>query len=104
PGEAISIEDLDGCAARERVSVEPGDIVLVRTGDVGRRVRERSWGTFSAGDAPGLSFLTAPWLYEKRIARLATDTRGPEVRPHDLPGAFQPLHLVLVAHIAPPVG
>src|SRR2546427_3667670 len=74
PGEAISIEDLDGCAARERVSVEPGDIVLVRTGDVGRRLRERSWGTFSAGDAPGLSFLTAPWLYEKRIAGLATDT------------------------------
>src|SRR2546425_4447813 len=104
PGEAISIEDLDGCAARERVSVKPGDIVLVRTGDVGRRLRERSWGTFSAGDAPGLSFLTAPWLYEKRIAGLATDTWGAEVRPNELPGSFQPLHLVMVVNMGLLVG
>src|SRR5439155_1004718 len=74
PGEAIYVEDLEACAAKQRVTVEPGDIVLIRTGDVGRRVREKSWGTFSAGDAPGLSFHTAPWLYGKSIAGIATDT------------------------------
>src|SRR3989442_1213889 len=74
PGEPIYTEDLEACAAKQRVRVEPGDIVLVRTGDVGRRVRERSWGTFSAGDAPGLSFLTAPWLHDTRIAGIASDT------------------------------
>src|SRR5207245_71883 len=84
PGEAIYVEDLEACAAKQRVTVEPGDIVLIRTGDVGRRVREKSWGTFSAGDAPGLSFHTAPWLYGKSIAGIATDTWGAEVRPNEL--------------------
>src|SRR5207244_424110 len=32
PGEPIYIEDLESCAASQRVTVEPGDIVLVRTG------------------------------------------------------------------------
>src|SRR5437879_630151 len=62
------------------------------------------WGFFSAGDAPGLSFLTAPWLYEKRIAGLATDTWGAEVRPNELPGSFQPLHLVMVVNMGLLVG
>jgi len=86
------------------VTVQPGDIVLVRTGEVGRRLRERSWGTFSAGDAPGLSFLTAPWLHDKRIAGIATDTWGAEVRPNELPGSFQPLHLVMVVNMGLLVG
>src|SRR5262249_31284414 len=84
-GDAISVETLEACGAKERVTVQLGDIVLVRTGDVGRRVREKSWGTFSAGDAPGLSFHTAPWLYQKSIAGIATDTWGAEVRPNELP-------------------
>jgi kynurenine formamidase len=104
PGEAIYLEDLDGCAARQGVTVEAGDIVLIRTGDVGRRVREGNWGTFSAGDAPGLSFLTAPWLHDKRIAGIASDTWGAEVRPNELPGSFQPLHLVMVVNMGLLVG
>ena len=104
PGEAIYVEDLEACAAKQRVTVEPGDIVLIRTGDVGRRVREKSWGTFSAGDAPGLSFHTAPWLYGKSIAGIATDTWGAEVRPNELPNSFQPLHLVMVVNMGLLVG
>ena len=104
PGEPIYIEDLDGCAARQRVTVQAGDLVLIRTGDVGRRVRERTWGTFSAGDAPGLSFLTAPWLHGMSIAGIASDTWGAEVRPNELPGSFQPLHLVMVVNMGLLVG
>ncbi len=104
PGDPIYIEDLDGCAARQRVTVQPGDIVLVRTGDMGRRLREQNWGTFSAGDAPGLSFHTAPWLYDQCIAGIATDTWGVEVRPNELPGAFQPLHLVMLVNMGLLVG
>lgn len=99
PGEPIYPEDLDGCAARQGVQIRPGDIVLVRTGDVGQRLRQRSWGTFSAGDAPGLSFHTAPWIYEKRLAGVASDTWGIEVRPNELPNSFQPLHLVLLVNM-----
>jgi kynurenine formamidase len=104
PGTPIYAEDLDHCAARQRVRIEPGDIVLVRTGDLGRRVREEHWGTFSAGDAPGVSFLTAPWIYEKSIAGMASDTWGLEVRPNELPGSFQPLHLVILVNMGLLVG
>lgn len=104
PGEAIYAEDLDACSARQGVRVEEGDIVLVRTGDLGRRRREGNWGTFSAGDAPGLSLLTAPWIHERRVAGLASDTWGLEVRPNELPGSFQPLHLVMIVNMGLLVG
>lgn len=104
PGEAVYTEDLEGAAARQRVTVGQGDIVLVRTGDMGRRLREKRWGTYAAGDAPGLSFLTAPWIYEKCLAGIASDTWGVEVRPNELPDSFQPLHLVILVNMGLLVG
>lgn len=104
PGEAIYAEDLDAAAARAGLVIGEGDIVLIRTGELGRRLRERNWGPFSAGDAPGISFTTAPWLAEKRLAGIASDTWGVEVRPNELKGAFQPLHLVIVVNMGLLVG
>ncbi|MEK7879282.1 MAG: cyclase family protein, partial [candidate division NC10 bacterium] len=104
PGEAIYIEDLDGCAARQGVRVERGDIVLIRTGEIGRRLKEKNWGPFPAGDAPGISFTTAPWIYEKSIAGIASDTWGVEVRPNELAGSFQPAHLVLLVNMGLLIG
>jgi kynurenine formamidase len=69
-----------------------------------RRLRERDWGPYSAGVAPGISFLTAPWIAERRIAGIATDTWGVEVRPNELEGSFQPLHLVIVVNMGLLVG
>lgn len=102
-GYPITIEDLDGTAAAEGVEVREGDIVLVRTGEMGRCLRE-GWGTYAGGDAPGLSFYTAPWLYEKRIAAIAVDTWGFEVRPNELPDSFQPLHIVAIVYMGLLVG
>jgi len=103
PGYAITTSDLDVAAERERVGIEPGDIVLVRTGFMGYCLAH-GWGTYAGGDAPGLSFHTAPWLYEKRIAGIASDTWGVEVRPNELPDSFQPLHLVMVVNMGLLVG
>lgn len=95
PGKAIYPDDLDRAAELAGVAVECGDIVLVRTGDMGRRLREQRWGDYAGGDAPGLSVLCIPWLYEKQVAGLATDTWSAEVRPNEAPpGIHQPLHLV----------
>lgn len=103
PGYAISTDDLYGAAKRARIEVEEGDVVLVRTGFLGERVRN-GWGEYAGGDAPGLSFDTAPWIHEKRIAALATDTWGVEVRPNQLPDSFQPMHLVIVVNMGLLVG
>jgi len=103
-GTAIYPEDLDEAAVKQGVEVRSGDVLLIRTGDMGARRSRAGWDGFSAGDAPGLSLLTAPWLHEKQVAAIATDTWGAEVRPNELPGVFQPLHLIMLVSMGLLVG
>ena len=103
-GQAITPEDLDAACEAHGVSVEPGDVLLIRTGDMGKRRGKPGWDGFSAGDAPGLSLLTAPWLHDRQVAAIATDTWGAEVRPNELPGVFQPLHLIIIVSMGLLVG
>lgn len=96
PGEAITGEDLDAACEHHGVEVGTGDMVLIRTGDMARRRELPGWDGFSAGDSPGLSLLSAPWLADREVAAIATDTWGAEVRPNEIEGSFQPLHLVMI--------
>ena len=72
--------------------------MLIRTGQLARTRRE-GWGDYAGGPAPGLSFTTASWLFDREIAGVATDTWGVEVRPNEFEVAFQPLHQVAIPHI-----
>jgi kynurenine formamidase len=86
------------------VTVEPGDIVLVRTGHM-TLCRERGeWGDYAGGEAPGLSFYTADWVREHEIAAVATDTWGMEVRPNEFPDTYQPLHQVFIPNMGLTIG
>lgn len=98
-GHPITAQDLDDAAGAAGITIERGDIVLLRTGQMGRCLREQRWGTYAGGDSAGLSFWTAEWLYEKEIAGIASDTWGVEVRPNQLPNSMQPLHPVTVANM-----
>ncbi|WP_296667388.1 cyclase family protein [Demequina sp.] len=104
-GYAITADDLDACIAAQgpTSTVGPGDIVLVRTGQL-TRARRDGWGDYAGGPAPGLSFTTAPWLRTHDIAAIATDTWGFEVRPNEFDNAFQPLHQVVIPHIGLTIG
>jgi kynurenine formamidase len=85
------------------VRVGRGDLVVVRTGQLAR-VRREGWGDYAGRPAPGLSFTTAGWLHGTRIAAIATDTWGFEVRPNEFDHAFQPLHQVAIPHIGLLIG
>lgn len=99
PGEAIYPEDLDAAAAIAKLSIERGDIVLVRTGQMAMCRRRASWGEYAGtADAPGLSLACAQWIYRKEIAGFATDTWGTEVLPNETPEVLQPLHCVSLVH------
>lgn len=104
PGEPIYPRDLDAASEKLGVVAGRGDILLIRTGDMASRRGQPGWAGYSAGDAPGLSLLTAPWLHERQLAAIATDTWGAEVRPNELEGTFQPLHLVMVVSMGLLVG
>src|SRR5262252_1982532 len=46
PGYAITVVDLEATAAAQKVQVEPGDILLVRTGFMARYVDQGHWNHF----------------------------------------------------------
>jgi kynurenine formamidase len=98
PGQAIASDDLAGAASRQGVSIRSGDIVLVRTGQIAQVRAEKSWGTYEAGDAPGLGLDSAHWFFDNEVAAICADTWGAEVQPNDTAGVFQPLHLILLVN------
>jgi kynurenine formamidase len=80
---AISAADLERAAARQGVAIEPGDVVLVRTGTA------RYWGADGADhaaigehDTAGCTLEATRWLVETKGAMMVcSDTSGFEVSP-----------------------
>ena len=88
PGDAVTPADLDACG----VDVQPGDIVLVRTGHM---------QLFKSGDraaygglSPGLGMATALWFHDHDVAAAATDTMPFDVFPPVREDCLLPLHLL----------
>ncbi|MET9255182.1 cyclase family protein [Streptomyces sp. NPDC003717] len=96
PGHAVGADDLEACARRQGVRVEPGDALLIRTGHLSRYRETGSWSDYVAGPAPGLGLAAVPWLARHEVAAVAVDTWAAEVLPNETPAVMQPLHIVLV--------
>ena len=90
----IQPTNLDGCAEAFGVAIEPGDIVLIRTGMVARCKKQASWETYVTEPAPGLSLHCARWIFEREIAAAATDTWAIEARPSEVPDCSEALHMI----------
>jgi kynurenine formamidase len=95
PGRALGPDDLQAIADEEGLEVTEGDCLLIRTGFLA--TRRGQWDDFAGGDAPGLSLRSAPWLHDKKVAIVASDTWGVEVRPNEI-SMYQPLHLVSLVY------
>jgi kynurenine formamidase len=104
PGYAITSGDLDAALAAQHVEAGEGDVLLVRTGQMAMCKEKGGWGDYAGGDAPGLSFHSAGWVHERKLAAVATDTWGVEVRPNEIPDSFQPLHQVFIPHMGLTLG
>ena len=92
-GHVITGDDLDAAEALARVRVEPGDVVLVRTGHMGV-LKERGGKRAYPAPSPGLSMQSAPWLRERDVAAVATDTLVFEVWPCEDPAVLLPVHMI----------
>ncbi len=89
---AITGDDLERATGDAGVMVEPGDVVLVRTGHMhflrlGERVKYSM-------PAPGLSTQSITWLRDHDVAAVATDTITFEVYPCEDPKVFMPVHMI----------
>lgn len=103
-GYAITNKDLEATEERVGVTVRQGDFLLVRTGQMQAKMTQKSWDGYPGGDAPGLAFETLDWLHRRRVAAVATDTWGVEVRPNATTDANQPWHWVSIPNMGLSVG
>ena len=99
PGQVITGDDLQACLTAEGIAVESGDIVLVRTGRMGRMRAEGAWGDYAGGPCPGLGISVAEWLHEHEVAAIATDTWAAEVVPMETTDVWVPLHIIAIVHM-----
>jgi kynurenine formamidase len=91
-GVGVMPEDLEAAEKAAGVRVEPGDILLVRTGYYGRRLAEGPVHPLQAGN-PALHAACCPWLRERGVAMIGTDTHN-DVHPAPYPSMGNSFHVV----------
>lgn len=97
PGEAIYPADLELWERRTGIKVEPGDVVLIRTG---RWERRKKLGPFIP--SAGLHASCAPWLHRHDVAVLGSDGAS-DVAPSGVAGVTMPIHLLAVGSMGMPI-
>jgi len=85
----ISGDDLEQAS---KVTVESGDAVLVRTGQM-HYLRSGDKVRYSY-PSPGLSTKSIEWLRDHDVAAVATDNLTFEVYPCEDPNVFMPVHMI----------
>ena len=95
PGTSITIADLEEWEKKSGITVQSGDVLLIRTG---RWAREQEKGAWKFDEnAAGLHASTAKWLKERDVAVLGSDGTA-DVLPSGYEGQSHPLHqLTLIA-------
>jgi kynurenine formamidase len=89
---AITDDDLSTAERQAGVSVERGDILLVRTGQM-EWLRRGDKRRFS-DPSPGIGIAAIEYLHDKEVAAVATDTLVFEVWPSEDPAALLPVHMI----------
>jgi kynurenine formamidase len=95
PNTSISPEELDEVAKAEKVTVESGDIVLVRTGWWTTFLENRDGEAWTAG-SPGVSWRVAEWLHRHEAAAIACDNIAVEVSGAEVDGVMLAFHLLCI--------
>jgi kynurenine formamidase len=104
PGYPITPGDLDDACSMAGVTVAPGDVVLVRTGQPVHLALPGRPGLAGAPPVrdlvaytwptPGLTVATATWFHAHDVAAVATDTMVLEVYPCEDERLYLPVHLL----------
>lgn len=93
-GEALFPEDLDAAEKKFNVKVQPGDVLLIRSGNWERRKALGPKDPFEDG-ASGIHAACLPWLHERDIAMLGGDL-AQDVIPSGYPEFPLPVHQVVL--------
>ncbi len=99
PGTRIYPEDLDAWAKRANLKIEPGDIVLIRTG---RWALRDAKGPYNTNQLAGLYITCAKWLRQHDAAILGSDA-AQDVRPSGIDGITEPIHALALVAMGMPI-
>ena len=91
-GEAITPADLDACAAAQGVTIQPGDLLMTRTGWL--KVFGQDRAHFNSGE-PGIDESTIPWLKQHDVAAICADNHAVEAFV-GMPPAHLPVHAAAI--------
>jgi kynurenine formamidase len=91
PGEHVFAADLEAAERAQGVTIQQGDVVLVRTGHVGRLVELGPWDT--ATSKAGLHPTAMPLLAERGVAAIGCDGNS-DTAPSSTEGVAFPIHVL----------
>jgi kynurenine formamidase len=97
PGTAIRSADLEAAEQAQGVTLESGDILLVRTGQMSTVGNFANWSVFHGKEA-GLHWETAEWLHERQVAAVAADNSMVEAS-GVLDGVAIPFHMLAICNL-----
>jgi kynurenine formamidase len=94
PGEHVFPSDLEAAELMEEVTVQEGDILLIRTGHARRLAELGPWNTAQA--KAGLHPTVMPLVAERGIAALGSDGNS-DTAPSSTEGVGFPIHVLAIA-------
>jgi kynurenine formamidase len=94
PGQHVFREDLEAAESELGVRVEPGDILLVRTGHSRRLAELGPWKTSES--KAGLHPTAMPFIAERQVAALGSDGNS-DTAPSSTDGVDFPIHVLAIA-------
>ena len=89
----ITPQDIQQALARQKVTLQPGDAVLIHTG------WSKLWGKDNARYArgcPGIGVAAAEWLAKQDPMLVGADNVGVEVSPNPDPNVSLPIHQIML--------
>lgn len=93
PGEHIMPGDLEAAAREQGVSIEAGDILLIRTGHARRLAERGPWNTVAS--KAGLHPTAMPFVAEHGVAALGSDGNS-DTAPSSTEGVDFPIHALAI--------
>jgi kynurenine formamidase len=96
-GYALTPDDLKRAESLGNITVEPGDVVLLRTGQI-RLLHDGDKLGYSISTA-GPSLQTVEWFHSRQVAAVATDNLSFEVFPGEVEGLMLPVHMLHIVEM-----
>lgn len=103
PDHEVTVSELEDALETQRVELQAGDAILIRTGQLGRVAASGDWRQFTeVGDRlplePGIGLECLPWLHEAGVAAVACDNWAVEHLHAESAGRL-PVHEVAIVHM-----